>query len=274
MSIAILPPWPSLPYPLWITRSTHTNGRLLADHCKPASDRRTWLLLLCESGRLPLHVDGERLDLGPQQGMVRRFPDNRLHLLDEPGSWQALAFAYVGEDALSEDLASKLPRIQLPSDAWTIRQLSALTDGRGEHMSLDRGIRLIAGVLANIVKHNVQAEDASPQHDAVRRAVALLDEAAADDRGLAELIAELGVSRAHLFRLFREQLGISPGRYLQERRLRCACRLLREGRMDIAGIAQQLGYSSSAAFGAAFKNATGLSPSDYRNSRSVPLGED
>ncbi|MFW5845901.1 MAG: helix-turn-helix domain-containing protein, partial [Planctomycetota bacterium] len=134
--------------------------------------------------------------------------------------------------------------------------------------------RLVAGVLANLVRHNVVSSEPGPDQAILQRAVACLDAAAEQDTSLNQVINELGLSRTSLFRLFRDHLGTSPGRYLQERRLRRACRLLREGRMEIGAIAAQLGYSSSAAFGAAFKTATGMSPGDYRNSRSVPLGDE
>lgn len=57
-------------------------------------------------------------------------------------------------------------------------------------------------------------------------------------------------------RVFRDLLG--------ECRLRHAARALTAGRLSIAAIAKQLGYSDSAHFARAFRAWTGLTPSGYQ----------
>jgi len=271
-----LPELINLPAPLWITRVNSEQCRLLPHGCFSARDRRTWLLLACERGTLPLRLDGEVVYLEQGSCLLRQFPDNRLHLQDdEVMDWGILAFAYVGLNALSQDLQERLPVFGLPASGWALRQLGALAEGRGAGLGLAQAMRLVAGVLANVVEHNLQTDAAVEEgSDLLRRAVDALNEAAEGDRSLSEVLSALGVSRAHLGKLFRDRLQTSPGRYLQERRIRCAAGLLRHAQLDVSSIAARLGYSSGAAFGAAFRAATGMTPTDYRNSRSVPLGEE
>ncbi len=63
---------------------------------------------------------------------------------------------------------------------------------------------------------------------------------------------------------FRRTLGESPMGYLTRWRMYLAARLLAEGRESLAGITEQVGYESEAAFAKAFKRTIGLAPGAYR----------
>lgn len=82
---------------------------------------------------------------------------------------------------------------------------------------------------------------------------------------LNDLAAELRTSAKRLNAAFRACADKTVFEYLRELRMREACRLLRESLLDIADIAQLVGYNSPANFATAFKAQLGLSPRDYRN---------
>jgi len=81
------------------------------------------------------------------------------------------------------------------------------------------------------------------------------------ERNLAE---KTGLSVGHLDRLFVRQMGITPRRYLQKRRLESAKAMLREPRLTIKEIGYELGFSSAAHFSHWFRRATGESPRTFR----------
>ncbi len=79
-----------------------------------------------------------------------------------------------------------------------------------------------------------------------------------------ELARELGISEIYLYKLFKEHLGKSPQQYLNDYRVQLAKEYLSSSYYSIRMIAEELGYSSSNHFSKAFKNATGLSPNQWR----------
>ncbi len=85
---------------------------------------------------------------------------------------------------------------------------------------------------------------------------------------VAELAAEVAVSRSLLDERFRQVLGRSPIRYLTEWRMHLADELLATTDIGIFELARRVGYDSEEAFSRAFKRARGLPPSHWRAARS------
>lgn len=75
---------------------------------------------------------------------------------------------------------------------------------------------------------------------------------------------ENGIGYEHFRKLFRQQIGISPGQYIVNRRMDAACQMLRISQAPINEIATELGYSSQYEFSAQFKKFIGISPKVYR----------
>lgn len=72
------------------------------------------------------------------------------------------------------------------------------------------------------------------------------------------------VSAPYLSRIFHEQVGVSPSRYLAEYRMQQAKKLLRDTRLSIREVAERVGYTDQFHFSKSFKNAVGLSPAQFR----------
>jgi AraC family transcriptional regulator len=81
---------------------------------------------------------------------------------------------------------------------------------------------------------------------------------------LRELAAEVGYSRSHFLRAFRETTGVTPHRYLLNRRIERARRFLGQRDMSIAQVAHRCGFSSQAHLTLAFRKVCGLTPGEYR----------
>jgi len=87
---------------------------------------------------------------------------------------------------------------------------------------------------------------------------------------LTEIAHSVGTHARQLAEDFRQVTGQSAQNWLREKRMRQACKLLLTSEMDIGRIAEQVGYTSAAAFSNAFREYFGLSPSEYR--RAAGLG--
>lgn len=83
--------------------------------------------------------------------------------------------------------------------------------------------------------------------------------------GLATLAAELDLSGHQLSELLNEHLGTSFSRYLRERRVAEARRLLlAEPDEAVLAIGLRCGFNSSSAFYAAFRDVEGMAPGQFR----------
>ncbi len=82
------------------------------------------------------------------------------------------------------------------------------------------------------------------------------------DRGILARLA--GISIPHFHRIFTRYAGENPAGYVRRMRLERAGRKLRAGAVNITEVALAAGYDTHAAFGKAFKQHFGLSPSEFR----------
>jgi AraC-like DNA-binding protein len=81
---------------------------------------------------------------------------------------------------------------------------------------------------------------------------------------IAELAAEVGLSRSSLVERFNRYLAEPPMAYLTGWRLRLAAEALTSSPRGVGDIAAAVGYESEAAFNRAFKRAYGAPPARYR----------
>ena len=81
-----------------------------------------------------------------------------------------------------------------------------------------------------------------------------------------DLVGVAAMSRRGLHKAFLENLGRTPGQELQRVRIERAKRSLAESTHKIEVLASMCGYQSANSFCVAFKQATGMSPKQYRDS--------
>jgi AraC family transcriptional regulator len=97
-----------------------------------------------------------------------------------------------------------------------------------------------------------------------RRAAEMIREKLGGNIHLSQLARECGLSVSHFTRAFRRSFGVSPYRWLLERRIDYAKALLVTSDLPIANIALQSGFSDQAAFTRAFRRIVGDSPGRWK----------
>jgi AraC family transcriptional regulator len=98
----------------------------------------------------------------------------------------------------------------------------------------------------------------------VRRIADFVAQNLASDIRLEQLAALAAVSVDHFVRAFRQATGLTPHRFVLERRLETARELLRDDPAPISAIARRCGFASAAHFSAVFHGRFGVTPSQYR----------
>ncbi|MGI8329505.1 GlxA family transcriptional regulator [Actinomadura scrupuli] len=81
-----------------------------------------------------------------------------------------------------------------------------------------------------------------------------------------DMAARSGVSRRTLSRHFTDQLGVSPGRWLLDRRMASTRALLEETDLPVETIARRVGLSSAVNLRRRFHSALNTTPAAYRRS--------
>lgn len=107
--------------------------------------------------------------------------------------------------------------------------------------------------------------EAIPTTNTVVRAT--MDAVTADPaahHSLDHLAAAAGVSARHLSRLFHDETGYTPQRFVDRIRLEAACNLLTSGQYSLEDVAERTGIGSSTSLRRLFHRELGITPGAYR----------
>lgn len=86
------------------------------------------------------------------------------------------------------------------------------------------------------------------------------------NKTIKELSSQCGVSEPGIYRYFQKNYGVSPNRYIWNKKISKAKKLLTTSLdLNIAEVGYAIGINRPAYFTKVFKNMTGLTPSDYRH---------
>ena len=112
---------------------------------------------------------------------------------------------------------------------------------------------------------SVWAESTLPATGGLR---AVVDSVIADpgaDHSIASMAARAAVSERHLVRMFREQVGMTPARFVEQARLEAAKVLLATGDKGQDAVARRAGFGTADTMRRTFRRNLGISPSTYRS---------
>jgi two-component system, response regulator YesN len=99
----------------------------------------------------------------------------------------------------------------------------------------------------------------------IRRIKELVQERLADEISLPSIASAVGLNAKYLSDLFKAETGQPFSDYVTHARMERARQLLTETNLKIYEVATLCGYSSAKHFTVAFRQATGRSPSEYRD---------
>ncbi len=98
----------------------------------------------------------------------------------------------------------------------------------------------------------------------IKEALTFIEDNYHRDVSVEEIAAFCGLNRSYFGKVFRETMGESPQTFLLHYRMAKAAQLLKETRLSVGEIAQQVSYDNQLHFSRAFKNVHGISPREYR----------
>ena len=219
--------------------------------------------------------------------------------------WSALGCVVVGEAANGEEGAAlverlspdivvtdvKMPRMDGVEMIAKLREngcqtkfiiLTAYSDFKYAQSALRLGVSdyllkpLKDGELEAAVRHiQGQEEQDMPvirlssvkntKNKYVEQAVQQIREHYQEDINISTVAVELEISEGYLSRVFKKETDYTFTSYLTLYRMKKAMTLLKDCRVKVYEVAEQVGYSDTAYFSAQFKKVTGISPSEYQD---------
>lgn len=118
-------------------------------------------------------------------------------------------------------------------------------------------------------QEEICGRDESVSLSRLANALSLMDTDQREDVSIPELAASCGISETYFRRLFYRAFGMSPGEYLTHKRMSYACELLYSTDFSIETVSFESGYKDPAYFCRVFKGFTGMTPTAYRQKKSL-----
>ncbi|WP_394822460.1 GlxA family transcriptional regulator [Pendulispora albinea] len=179
---------------------------------------------------------------------------------------------------LKDATSRRFPRVRWQPSRLVIRQGRIYTSGAGfagldlvTTMLVDLGFAKEERMVRKLMVLPPMREFQSPyemvlpeQREPFEKKLNAVAKGSLEELSLDFLARRLGMSPRTLARRFSEELGTSPGKWVQEKRLERARWLLEGTKLDISEICHRVGYHDVPSFSRLFSRTTGMTPGEYR----------
>lgn len=268
---------PSLPYPAIVVEEK----QLVPEYNVQGKDRKnmTGCQLSCTLGGEGIfRYKKQEYRLTPGMAFLQNHNDvNTAYYYPSDGKqpWNFIWFAFFSKTAESivREMVSHYGYIyRLPLDSGIIKKLKSYNHYRGTLQILSplEATKMVMDILTGLDKHIEAKYNASTQSNLIRRVQEYIFENISNEIGVEQIAQNIGISREHLSRIFRQQLNESPSRYLIKRKIELACKLLISTNLTCKEIAERIGYENSVSFNRAFKSLVRMPPGQLREWGYVP----
>ena len=150
-----------------------------------------------------------------------------------------------------------------------LQQFHHRSEQGGDTMQLET---LWLMILADLIQRHTKPAPNSPHTHQTRREIHVacdyIHAHFAENLSLSDVAAQAHMSSFHFARMFRQQMGITPHKYLENVRIKEAERLLLRGQ-PIADVAYATGFSSQSHLTRTFKRFMGVSPGQFMQQRKI-----
>jgi AraC family transcriptional regulator len=99
----------------------------------------------------------------------------------------------------------------------------------------------------------------------IRRAINLIQSEPLAVRDVDALAKEVGLSRAHFYRLFERSTRMTPHIYVNLWRMELAVKTVLHGHDSLSAVSEQLGFAAQSHFTRFFRDHAGVNPSEFRH---------
>ena len=190
---------------------------------------------------------------------------------------------------IAPELGARYPDVEVDPDpihiqdgpVWTSAGVSAGVDLALAMVAEDLGHQVAGDVARGLVVYlhrpggqsqfSTPMRVRTPRREPMRELLSYIDAHPEADLSVAALAGRAGMSERHFSRVFTEQTGLSPGRYVDRSRAEAARRLLETTDHPLERVARECGYGTVETLYRSFRRHWRISPGDYRRRFRVPL---
>jgi AraC family transcriptional regulator len=140
--------------------------------------------------------------------------------------------------------------------------------GSADRLYIESLVIHLAGIL--LQRHSRGSGSAQIPHRGgltrpqAKRVLEYIESNLAGELTLRELAAVAGLSAYHFARTFKMAMGVTPHRYVLERRVERAKAMLRMTRTTLVDIGLSMGFCGQSHFTTAFRRLTGVTPTEFQ----------
>lgn len=256
---------PDFPMPVHIRSSGYNEAEYGWSEFEPKEEKPFVQLFWCVQGRGEILLPDRTVVLNPGETFYHLpYEDHHHRSCDPENEWCYYWFTFDGPAAEAFIGAYGYSQESMYSGECPVSLFLELEMLVRKHTPYAQ--RHALSVAAEILALAGGTDDALPPEEGlVKRFLRLARESMRDPGVTVELLArKLGVHRTTLTALFRAEMEITPGAYLDNLRLLHALSLLRETGMPVKEVAEHSGFMNISYFCRLVRKAVGCPPLEYR----------
>ncbi len=255
---------PDLPMPVHIRSSGYNEAEYGWTEFEPGDEKQFVQLFWCIQGAGEIFLPGRTVTLHPGDTFYHLPNEDHHHRSCDPeNEWHYYWFTFDGPAAEAFIAAYGYSQERMYSGECPVNLFLELEMLVRKHTPYAQ--RHALSVAAEILALAGGTDELVPEEGLVKRFLRLARESMRDPTVTIELLAKkLGVHRTTLTALFRSEMAITPGAYLDGLRIQHALSLLRETGMAVKEVAEHSGFMNMSYFSKLVRKATGHPPLEYR----------
>lgn len=224
------------------------------------------------AGKIQIENQTFPLDVG-KAFFVKIPSDHRYYLPSDSGEWEFIHITLFGQEAIRcyEDITANFGHIlnlNLNSKpiSLIIEMLGIVSANKMNDVY--EASSLAYSFLMELHRYilNIKKNDEWP--DSISNSIAYIHNNYQNPISLDDIVSASGLSKYHFTRLFHTIISATPIQYLTSIRINKSLDLLKNDKLTIEDIALSVGFSNGNYFGKVFRASLGISPGEYRNTKS------
>ncbi len=247
------------------------------NNCPPDSTyshfKNMYIIHIIKSGSCGVELDGHRYTLGANEAFLVRPNELTIQTVNKESPCEMYYFAFNGDftESLLTKTAFRDGRFYCTVDDNTIfeqiKNIAIELDGNIDYELIT--FEYLFKMLSFFDKNKIEGVPSKANSDAahqkhISKVKEYIQQNYTREIKISEFAAQLGLSRSHLFRIFKTQTGKSIEEYVVSVRINTARSLLADTDLSCSAIAMSVGYAHYTTFFKMFKAYTGYTPQQYR----------
>ncbi len=222
------------------------------------------------SGKGYIEYEGRVHEVGKGDFIFINALTNIVYYSDKEDPYEKIWVNFTGQyiSSLVKGLSLNAPFYIMPHDMnkemSNIHRYLSKINVENRDYSMDKIAHELCGMFLALNRYEKKKEQTISQKTTTAQKIKdYIDRLAVPNVNLDDLASAFLLEKGYIIHRFTAKYGISPYKYINQRKIEAARGLLAENEMKISEIASLLGYSGTQHFSSAFKKSTGKTPTEF-----------